>query len=180
MLQTLEGLGYPRLGSLARIYHSPTASCGLHGDPTKLYPLTIRDLGMSLILAILCSGLLTLGLSSTTYVQSTDEPPSMGRIELKSLDGRTLDDRSAEWRVICFLGTECPVARAYARPLQQLSERFASKPIQFVGVFSNLHDSPADVERFIKEFNLTFPQVHDRLSILPRPCRPAVFQRLSF
>lgn len=117
---------------------------------------------MSLILTCLCTSLLTIPLSPCPVgPPSTDDPPTTRHLELKALDGRSLDERSAEWRVICFLGTECPVARAYARPLESLCQRYAPRSVQFVGVFSNLHDSPADVDRFAKEMGLTFPLVHD-------------------
>ncbi|MEQ1828546.1 MAG: redoxin domain-containing protein [Pirellula sp.] len=62
-------------------------------------------------------------------------------------------------QVFCFLGVECPVSQFYSARLDSLSTQFEG--VQFVGVYSNLHDSIDDARRYTKEAKLTFPQIHD-------------------
>ena len=99
---------------------------------------------------------------------SADDDVDLGNLELKSIDGRTITDQTAKWRVLCFLGSECPVARFYASRLEEWSRQWESAGVQLVGIHSNLHDSPADVARLVHEFQLSFPQVHDPEQSLAR------------
>lgn len=59
--------------------------------------------------------------------------------------------------VVCFLGTECPLARLYAPRLQQLVDKYAQKGVFFIGVDSNLQDTAAEVQRFRESNNISFP-----------------------
>ncbi|MBS0203215.1 MAG: redoxin domain-containing protein [Planctomycetes bacterium] len=63
--------------------------------------------------------------------------------------------------VVCFLGTECPLARHYGRRLNELATLFATKEVRFVGVNSNSQDSPQEVVAFTKELAITFPILKD-------------------
>jgi peroxiredoxin len=63
--------------------------------------------------------------------------------------------------VVCFLGTECPLARQYGPRLNKLANEFASRNVRFVGVNSNSQDSPKEVEAFSKEYGITFPILKD-------------------
>ena len=67
----------------------------------------------------------------------------------------------AQLTVVCFLGTECPLARLYAPRLNNLAQQFAKQSVRFVGVNSNSHDSPKEVAEFCKEFGITFPILKD-------------------
>jgi DNA-binding NtrC family response regulator len=64
-------------------------------------------------------------------------------------------------RVYAFLGCDCPVAKLYARRLEELRERFASRGIEWVGVMSNPQDSFADIEQFAQEMKVQFPILKD-------------------
>ena len=64
-------------------------------------------------------------------------------------------------RVYAFLGCDCPVAKLYARRLGELSERFASRGIEWVGVMSNPQDSFEDIEQFVQEMKIQFPILKD-------------------
>lgn len=52
--------------------------------------------------------------------------------------------------VVCFLGTECPLARLYAPRLIALSNAFDDRGVRFVGVMSNQQDSPADIREYLE------------------------------
>lgn len=63
--------------------------------------------------------------------------------------------------VVCFLGTECPLARQYGPRLNALATDFAAPRVRFIGVNSNSQDSPAEVAAFVKEYGITFPVLKD-------------------
>lgn len=71
------------------------------------------------------------------------------------------EDSESRFAVVCFLGTECPLAKLYAPRLQQLSEEYSSQGVRFVGVVSNVHDSLADIRRYVQDHGLTFPILKD-------------------
>ncbi|WP_373651311.1 redoxin domain-containing protein [Schlesneria sp. DSM 10557] len=76
----------------------------------------------------------------------------------------------ARLTVVCFLGTECPLARLYAPRLSQLEKEFsaqkeADRPlVRFIGVNSNSQDSQEEVSAFAKEYGVTFPLFKDPLN----------------
>lgn len=63
--------------------------------------------------------------------------------------------------VICFLGTECPLARLYAPRLAELAAEFEPQGVRFIGIDSNRHDSLDEVRQFIAEHKLPFPVAKD-------------------
>ncbi|MFM7974945.1 MAG: hypothetical protein ACKO8U_07750, partial [Pirellula sp.] len=60
---------------------------------------------------------------------------------------KSIDDQPIEWqtgsklRVYAFLGCDCPVAKLYARRIEELQSRFATQGVQWVGVMSSPQDS---------------------------------------
>jgi len=62
--------------------------------------------------------------------------------------------------VVAFLGTECPLAKLYGPKLQALSEKFAGEVV-FVGVCSNVQDSPTEVVTYSNRASITFPMLMD-------------------
>ena len=66
-----------------------------------------------------------------------------------------------QWTVVCFLGTECPMARQYGPRLNTLANEFAGKNVKFIGVNSNSQDSPKEVADYCKEYRITFPILKD-------------------
>jgi peroxiredoxin len=65
--------------------------------------------------------------------------------------------------VVVFLGVECPLAKLYAGPLNELAERYEPRGVGFVGIDSNEQDSEADMEEFARTHSLRFPLVKDRV-----------------
>jgi peroxiredoxin len=79
-------------------------------------------------------------------------------------------------RVLAFLGCECPVARLYAKRLQELHREYAPRGVQFIGVMSNLHDSIEDIQHFQSTYLVDFPLAKDgdqRLAKLSQATRTA-------
>ena len=85
------------------------------------------------------------------------EPPTLTSID----DQRILWQRDGKLRVYAFLGCDCPVAKLYARRLEELQSRFSSRGVQWIGVISNPQDSIQDIRDFAKELDVTFPFIQD-------------------
>ncbi len=71
------------------------------------------------------------------------------------------DVSDSELTVVCFLGTECPMARLYGPRLSQMSQEFAEAGVRFVGINSNRQDSVSDIREYVKTYNVTFPILRD-------------------
>ena len=83
---------------------------------------------------------------------------------LPTTDGtivRLLDPAEAEWTVVCFLGTECPLAKVYGPRLNRLSARYAERGVRFVGVNSNRQDSMQKLREYQSRHGIEFPLVKD-------------------
>ncbi|MCA9139323.1 MAG: redoxin domain-containing protein [Planctomycetales bacterium] len=76
-------------------------------------------------------------------------------------DGEPVLVEPGKFTVLCFLGTECPLARLYGPRLQSLADQYTDKGVAFLGVNSNLQDSPAEIDAYAKEHSVTFPIVKD-------------------
>jgi peroxiredoxin len=63
--------------------------------------------------------------------------------------------------VVCFLGTECPMARWYGSRLSQLAADLNARGVRIIGVCSNRQDSVDDIRRYIREQQVSIPLVHD-------------------
>lgn len=68
------------------------------------------------------------------------------------------DDRAS---AVCFLGTECPMARSYARKLSRLQSDFAGR-VNVIGVMSNVQDSLPEINEYASTLEAEFPIVHDQ------------------
>ncbi len=113
------------------------------------------------------AGVLCVLISLATQAEEpqTREMPSA---QLISIDGEVISIADAKLRVYCMLGTECPVSRFYAVRLDEMAKHFAKDGVRFVGVHCNLHDSEADVRRFVKELGVSFPQIQDAKQAIAR------------
>ncbi|MEO0448564.1 MAG: redoxin domain-containing protein, partial [Verrucomicrobiota bacterium] len=76
---------------------------------------------------------------------------------------RWMDERVAAtpYSVICFLGTECPMARQAVPQLLEMASEFEAEGVQFLGVFSNAQDSEEMVESMVRELEMTIAVVRD-------------------
>lgn len=103
---------------------------------------------------------------ASVVVHAADTVPSpLGHVPPLTLatiagDRVTWDGDEAELTVLCFLGTECPLARLYGPRLQTMSDSFGDR-VRFVGVNSNVQDSVDEIKAYAAEFELTFAMVKD-------------------
>ena len=70
-------------------------------------------------------------------------------------------DPSVRLSVVCFLGTECPLARVYGPRLQDLSDEYANRGVEFIGINSNVQDSVEDMQRYVSDHGIKFPMAKD-------------------
>lgn len=89
------------------------------------------------------------------------EPVAVNWDELSSVGNESVAMSDAKWKVVCFLGAECPLARLYGSRLESLGEEFGGQAVRVVGINSNPQDSVADVNRYIDEHELSFPIIKD-------------------
>ena len=66
-----------------------------------------------------------------------------------------------QWTVVCFLGTQCPMARQYASRLQTLADQFVSQNVTFVALFSNQQDSVEEIKKFVADHGLRIAAIKD-------------------
>lgn len=82
-----------------------------------------------------------------------------GTVEVTIEDAPTLT-------VVCFLGTECPLARLYAPRIQQLADEFQSRGVRFVGINSNRQDSVEEIQAYAAEHGLKIALVKDHANLV--------------
>jgi peroxiredoxin len=70
-------------------------------------------------------------------------------------------DASIQFHVLCFLGTECPLARVYGPRLQRMSEELSQRGVQFIGINSNVQDSMDELKDYVEQHGIKFPVAKD-------------------
>lgn len=71
------------------------------------------------------------------------------------------NDVDARFHVLCFLGTECPLAKLYGPRLQTLADQYDKQGVRFIGINSNIQDSMDEWKEFGHRYALTFPLAKD-------------------
>lgn len=103
---------------------------------------------------------LTLVLGSFTF--SSNAQCDELSFHLDDLDGNPVSlkkQNSPHLTVVCFIGTECPLAKLYSGRLGTLSEKFTN--VDFVAIASNQQDSISDLRNFQERFEVSIPIVKD-------------------
>ena len=131
------------------------------------------------VIALFC----TLLLLFTESVAAEDKlPVEVPIVELIAVDGtsKVLIAKEPEHKltVLCFLGTECPLAKLYAGRLQAFSQQF--KEVRFVGVSSNVQDSLKEVNTYIEDQKITFEFAKDYENRFADQLKLRGLQKLSF
>ncbi len=107
------------------------------------------------------------------------EPIAVSWNDVRDLANEPLSIANAKWKVVCFLGAECPLARLYGSRLESLGNEFAAEGVQVVGVNSNPQDSISDIRSYCDELSLSFPIIKDKDQSLAKAFRatrtPEVF-----
>ncbi|NBP79393.1 alkyl hydroperoxide reductase, partial [bacterium] len=115
---------------------------------------------------ILWGGGLMTALSGLQPLTATE--PLLGDVDafrqlLPSSQGtpQSLDDSQATFRVICFLGTECPLAKLYGPRLDRLAGELRDAGVVFIGINSNPQDSAEDIATYVEQHGIGFPILKD-------------------
>ena len=123
-------------------------------------PLNRQQMYRSSTITLLC--FFSLFAAQTTMADDWD-PVEVPTTELIAIDGVSkisIDETPKQkLTVLCFLGTECPLAKLYAGRLQGFSQQF--KEVRFVGINSNVQDSISEIETYIENQKLTFEFAKD-------------------
>ena len=111
------------------------------------------------IIACSLTAIMTLTLpklsTASTGIQST-----LQSFQLELTDGTTetlTQTSSDQLHVVCFLGTQCPMARNYGPKLQRMFNDYRDQGVRFTGVMSNVQDSLADIQKYTAELGVSFP-----------------------
>jgi peroxiredoxin len=98
---------------------------------------------------------------------------SVGRtvkaFSLKGPDGKAralADYKDKKAVVVVFLGTECPVNNQYLPRLAELHKAYAAKGVAFLGVNSNVQDTPTRIAAHVKANDIPFPVVKDSANVV--------------
>jgi peroxiredoxin len=97
-------------------------------------------------------------------IVSLPRPATIPEFQLTDAEGqvvRVAPQPKPQLTVVCFLGTECPLARHYGPRLNKLAGEYAKQNVRFIGVNSNSQDSQKDVAEYASEFGISFPIVKD-------------------
>ena len=65
------------------------------------------------------------------------------------------------YKIYIFMGETCPVSRHYTVTLKQLHAQYASKKLEFIGVFPNRLSTPATIAAFKEKYALPFSCIGD-------------------
>ena len=83
---------------------------------------------------------------------------------LPDIDGQAMEvafQGDTQLTVVCFLGTECPLAKLYGPRLAKLAQRFASQKVRFVGINSNRQDSMDELRNYTTAHGIQFSMAKD-------------------
>ncbi len=115
-----------------------------------------------------CSSAQTVGGETASAQRSSEELRAMP-FHLKDIGNQPLVFSSADGHgltVICFLGTECPLAKLYGPRLERLFKDFAQKNVRFIGLNSNQQDSVDELKQYVAEQGISFPVAKDHNNVV--------------
>lgn len=98
--------------------------------------------------------------------QAADSPIGKKVEEFSLRDFRGHEHKLSDFRdsqvvVLAFLGTQCPLAKAYGPRLQQLAEEFGPRGVTILGINSNQQDLPTELEAYARRHDVQFPLLKD-------------------
>lgn len=70
-------------------------------------------------------------------------------------------DPTVRFHVICFLGTECPLARIYGPRLEAMATEYSDRGVRFIGINSNVQDSMDELKAYVRHHGISFPVAKD-------------------
>lgn len=121
---------------------------------------------MSRLVRIQPAAAVLLALLATIAMKAHAGPVSLGeRIEdftLADARGKPHSLRDQEGPVVVvFLGTQCPLANAYALRVERLAAKWRPKGAGFLVLMSNKQDSLAEIEAFARKHSFSIPVLKD-------------------
>lgn len=118
-----------------------------------------RSLSLIGILLVLVVGAYGQGLAIGSAMEDFSLADTSGKTHsLNSLKGKN-------GAVVIFLSAQCPVVRMYNERINQLAADYKAKGINFIGINSNVSESP-DAVKGHAELNYKFPMLLDKGSVL--------------
>jgi peroxiredoxin len=128
----------------------------------KLYSLAL------IILAVVAVAAAVRTTSKTGPTRDAKAAVAIGSVvadfTLPDPDGRehTLASlKGSKGTVLIFIATQCPVSNAYNERMRKLSEDYASRGVNVVGINSNVKELAAEVKQHAAEKGLTFTILKD-------------------
>jgi peroxiredoxin len=103
--------------------------------------------------------LMLAGLLATAVNAEPIAPFRLPDVNERPVDVAPQDDVQAT--VVCFLGTECPLAKLYASRLSRMAGELGSQQVRFIGVNSNRQDSLSEIRDYVDRHKLSFPLLKD-------------------
>lgn len=76
--------------------------------------------------------------------------------------GNIVFAQSKKITVYIFLGETCPICQYHSLTLNQLNTEYASKGVEFIGVFPNPDSDSATIEEFRNEYQINFTLQKDK------------------
>src|SRR5215831_8020360 len=123
--------------------------------------------GCTMHLRLTMSALLSLAFVSSICAQE----PSKAKLGEKMPNLTFKDDKGKTYRlyelenqkaiVLAFLSFECPVAKSYMTPLSEIAKEFSKAGVTVWSLTTNDDDTPAQIAKSAKEFDLAFPVFKD-------------------
>ncbi|TWU21182.1 thiol-disulfide oxidoreductase [Novipirellula galeiformis] len=136
-------------------------------DPSKQLDAGRGQTGNK-ILALLAAAVMIsqwmIGFPTPTHATSPRLQNRVAPFSLPGSDGSAVafsTDPSVKFHVLCFLGTECPLARIYGPRLVAMSDAFSPRGVQFIGINSNIQDSMQELQAYANDYGITFPIAKD-------------------
>jgi cytochrome c biogenesis protein CcmG/thiol:disulfide interchange protein DsbE len=122
----------------------------------------VRPRVVIVVLAVVAAvGLLTFGLiskgNSRISVGETAPAPTLPKLETAGTG--SIDSYRGKWVLVNFWASWCVPCRDEAPALQKFQEEHGGKEFTVVGI--DTQDLSDDGRKFVKEFHLSYPQLHD-------------------
>ncbi|MEX2112059.1 MAG: redoxin domain-containing protein [Pirellulales bacterium] len=117
-------------------------------------------LGLSLAIVAMCNPL-------AAAESLVGKPAPAFRLDDAAGKPVALEDLAdAKLVVVLFLGAECPLARLYASRLNELAGHYVDQKVRFLGIDSNVQDTPEDIAHYVSEHSVTFPVLRDEGNVV--------------
>ncbi len=112
---------------------------------------------------VMLSGSFGLFVEPTVAVDAEVGKP-MENFSLRDFHGKvhSLDEfAESKLLVVAFLGNDCPLANLYAPRLERTSQQLLSNGVRFIGINSNVQDTPTRIAAYARKHGVTFPILKD-------------------